>query len=514
LIGYYTSKITDNIGRTPENFLVCRDAVIGRTGFQTYKGEELLREHGKDKLKDLGFDNVSSADDIPLFRDPSEVFHSDTLRSFEGKPFTDNHPPGFVTTENIGLYQKGHIQNIRKGSEPLDSGDWPMLADIVITDAALAAEIENGDRPDLSSGYGYSLKAHNGTLWQTDIVGNHVARVPKGRAGSDARIYDAAPADADVKPQPQTSPCKEAYRMPKEKGKIKNFLTGLGLMTMAKDAATKPEDMAEALAEMQAMPPEGEQEDEARGNNNRRSARAADADEPDDHGKRMHAALDRVLAHHADSEHAKDADLESLKGLMGKYFSEEQGEPQHAEDSCEQGDVTDPGTMGPTIADAADDDPGKEDEEEDKREGHADDAKAADAVPLFATAEKRPAFGADAVGGAAFVLKAMKPHIAKACQLARAGRGQDAARHLTRAFDTVATSVNATAKRTGTGDGYKAFAGAANDRSDEARRSQSARARDAEANDADTPGSNSAARIEKLNAMTKARFRVNLAEVK
>jgi len=530
MIGYYTSKITDNIGRTPEDFLVCRDAVIGRTGFQTYKGEELLREHGKDKLKDLGLDDVSPAADIRVFRDPSEVFHPDTLRSFEGKPFTDNHPPGFVTPDNITLYQKGHIQNVRKGKEPLDSGDWPMLADIVVTDAPLAAEIENGERPDLSSGYGYGLKAHNGTLWQVDIVGNHVARVPKGRAGSDARIYDAAPVDAEAKPQLQPT---KRYKM---KNPFKHLL-GLGVKAMAADANTDPEDLAEAVKEASKFEPSsGDREGRARAHDEfppekekkeeKKEGKDAAAD---DHGARMHAALDRVLARKADDMRSKDADLEALKGLMSEYFNEEKGEPEHADDAmCDdaQGDVTDPGTEGTAGFDESGE---KREEEEGKADDrHADDRKADDrkaddaahshdAVPTFASAERRrsSAFGADAVGGAAFVLKAMKPHIAKACQLAKAGRGNDAARHLTRAFDTVATSVNATARRTGTGDGYRAFSEAANDRSDEAKRSAArGRAADAEANDADTPGSPSEARTRKLNELMKSRFRVSLQEVK
>ncbi len=530
MIGYYTSKISDNIGRTPEGFLVCRDAVIGRTGFHTYKGEELLREHGKDKLHELGFDDVSPAADIKVFRDASEVFHPDTIRSFEGKPFTDNHPPGFLTPDNVALYQKGHIQNVRKGDEPLDSGDWPLVADIVVTDANLASRIENGER-ELSSGYGYSLKANNGTLWQTDIVGNHEALVPKGRAGSDARIYDAAPADAEAQPKPVIPPTQKRYKM---KNPFKHLL-GLGVRAMAADASTDPEDLAEAVKEaskLELVPPSGNREGggESREDvDTRRRARAADAEpDMDDHAKRMHAALDHVLSKKAADMHSKDVDIENLKGLMSQYFNEEGKEPQHGADNagCDdaaaaQGDVTDPATFGTAGISEDEASPGKEDEKDDEkqeREGKVGDARAADAVPTFSSSERRrpSAFAADAVGGAAFVLKSLKPHIAKACQLA--GTNSPAARHLRRAFDTVATSVNVTARRTGTGDGYKLFAGAANERGEDAKRSIAeggrARAADAQAADADTPGSLSEARIKKLNEQMKSRFRVSIQEVK
>ena len=518
MLGYLVSQLSENIGETPEGFLICRDAVIGRTGFQTYKGAELLREHGADGLAKLGLDNVRPDDDVKVFRPQDEVYAADTIKSFEGKPFVDNHPPGgqFVTPDNIDLYQRGHVQNVRKGTEPLDSGDWPLLGDIVITHPDVQSKVRNGER-ELSCGYGYDLARNNGHIIQTNIVGNHVALVPKGRAGSDARINDSAPdaAPAEVakvaKPQPTPIAKKEAYHVTN----LLKHVFGLGLKAFAQDA--EPEKLAEAAEEakkLESKSPSAEDrksddrhaDDRHAEDRKAEDAKAADGDRrADDRGARLHAALDRVLQHHADKRAAEDVDLEELKGLMGQYFEEEKGEGEHADagDAADIAptDVTDPSTQGTdAAADAADGDKAK-----------ADDA--ADGEPLVATfgsttRKREPsAHAMDAVGGAAFVLKALKPHIAKAAQLARAGKGDAAAKHLYRAFDTIATSVNETAGRAGAGMGYADFAKAASERSDDARRSM---ARAADSAKDETP----AEHVAKLNETMRSRFRVSVTEVK
>jgi hypothetical protein len=513
MIGYYTSRISDNIGETPEGFLVCRDAVIGRTGFQTYKGAEMIREHGEDGLKKLGLDNVSPNDDIKVFRDPTEVFHPDTLQSFEGKAFTDNHPPGnqFVTPENIDLYQRGHIQNVRKGAEPLDSGDWPMLADIVITHSDLISKVKNGER-ELSSGYNYALAHRNGKIFQTDIVGNHAALVPKGRAGHDARINDAAPAVVAV--QPQLIPTK------KEKPHVSNRLMdllGRGLKALATDEATTPEALAEAAGEISKANKPATSVSRARAQDAESTEEENDKPKPksedaaaSDHGKRMHAALDRILSAHAETEQAKDADLEELKGLMGKHFKE--GEETSSVADIAPTDVTDPSTCSPGIGNDA-----ETEEEKDEKERHGEDA--APLVELFAAPDKATrhiARAADAAAfdavfeegktdGAAFVLNAIKPHIAKAIQLA--GKGSAAAKHLARAFDTIATSVNASVKHDGAGS-YADFAAGATGRSEEARQSvEEGKRHLARAADG-SPAKTGAERADELNNMFKARHRV------
>lgn len=489
MIEFFTSRVlSENIGEHPNGFLICKNAVIGRTGFQKYKGAELLKFYPKEQdRKDLGLSEIDPSADIQVFRDPEEVFHPDAMKSFEGMSFTDNHPLGnqFVTTDNVMVFGKGHVQNVRKGEEPLDSGDWPLLADLVITHEDAKSKIEAGER-ELSSGYAYKLQRRNGRFVQTDILGNHVALVPKGRAGT-ARINDSA---AEV--VPQLSAVQEAYRMSKEKGKVKNLLLALGFKAFATDA--KPEDMAEAIEEMQ-MPSESVRQDE-HVQNNRRVVRAAD-EEPDEHGKRMHAALDRVLSRKSNDAKSKDADLESLKDLMSGHFSEsvDCAMDDMSNGVEEKAHITDPSTMG------TDEFPEKKDEDdkEEEKDGKKKEAKSEDAEPLVElfsaerpTARAADGFAAGQTDGAAFVLRAFKPHIAKAVSLA-GGPKSKAGMHLIRAFDTIATSVNQSARSDGNGKGYEVFSHAATERNDAARLSV--------ARGADAANETEADRAAKLNKM-------------
>lgn len=188
---YYGIHLSDNIAKTPEGFRICRNAVIGRSGFQKYRISEITDPDGL--LKDF-----QPTDEIDVWRDPAQVFSAATLASFEGKDFTLLHPDELVTPETYREHAMGHLQNVRKGSEPLEDGNWPMLADIIVKHHEAISAIDAGAR-ELSCGYGYILKRDGQLIQQTEIVGNHVALVPKGRAGAEARINDAAPKERKVK---------------------------------------------------------------------------------------------------------------------------------------------------------------------------------------------------------------------------------------------------------------------------------------------------------------------------
>ena len=85
MISYYGSKISDNLTKTPEGFLICHNVPIARTGQQLYLGSE------------TPFKELPSNDTVKIVRHPEEVFSKATLASFEGKPVTDDHPLEDVT---------------------------------------------------------------------------------------------------------------------------------------------------------------------------------------------------------------------------------------------------------------------------------------------------------------------------------------------------------------------------------------------------------------------------------
>jgi hypothetical protein len=225
---YYGTKLSENIIETPDGFLICKNAVIGRSGFQTYRISEITDPDGL--LADRSPD-----DEIELWRDPTEVFSKPTLASFEGMAVTLTHPDELLNPENVSEHHIGHVQNVRKGEQD-DSSNFEMLGDLHIKSAEGIDAVKSGER-QLSCGYTYKLARENYRYEQRNITGNHVAIVPKGRAGT-ARINDAAP--------------EEKVPISKEKPKVTTIadrfkhILGLGMKEFAKDAA--PEDVA-AMAE-------------------------------------------------------------------------------------------------------------------------------------------------------------------------------------------------------------------------------------------------------------------------
>src|SRR5882762_8403390 len=220
---YYGVQISPNVVTTDEGYLIFKNAIIARTGFQRYKGSEIPES----EIESAGI-KVNADDDVDVYRSPEEVFSKSTIASFNGKAVTDNHPPDLLDIETHADYQCGHMMNVRKGSEPLENGDWPLLADIQVTDKNLIMKYNSGIR-ELSCGYTYHLIKDGDKLLQVDICGNHVAVVPNGRAGPLVKIQDAAP------------PKQEKQNM----SKLLKTIRGLGFKTWAADAT--PEEIADVL---------------------------------------------------------------------------------------------------------------------------------------------------------------------------------------------------------------------------------------------------------------------------
>ena len=155
--------------------MICRNVPIARIGVQDYTARELQIEGAPDP------DAI-----YPVVRYPDDVFEAAALASFEGKPVTDGHPAEEVVPENHSCYARGHAQNVRR------DGDY-MVADLYINDPALISEIRAGVKREVSCGYCCRYVPDGAGYRQTHIRGNHVAVVPRGRAGREVAIHDAAP---------------------------------------------------------------------------------------------------------------------------------------------------------------------------------------------------------------------------------------------------------------------------------------------------------------------------------
>lgn len=217
---YYGDKISDNMSISPEGYLTCLNVPIGRTGWMEYYGQELPSDF------DEPYGTLCK-----VYRSPEELFSEATMSSFEGKSVTNTHPSENLDITTTPMLERGHMQNIRR------DGDF-LIADLIIKDAGLVAEIQNNLKREVSCGYDCIWqKIGDGKYEQKNIIGNHVAVVKSGRAGSKVAIHDSKP--------------KQITGGKKYMGKItKNILAAMGLQVLAQAQDTKPEDIAEAMDAM------------------------------------------------------------------------------------------------------------------------------------------------------------------------------------------------------------------------------------------------------------------------
>ena len=150
--------------RTDEGYLI-DTPIVGRVGIQLYKNADgtIRRE----------------------LRPPEEVFNTDSLKSFAGKPITDGHPSEPVTAKNAKRLLVGTMQG-----EGRQDGE-NVVAPIIIHDGEVIDKILKGGKRELSLGYKVDLEETPG-VWngqeydaiQRNIRINHLAIVPRGRAGN------------------------------------------------------------------------------------------------------------------------------------------------------------------------------------------------------------------------------------------------------------------------------------------------------------------------------------------
>lgn len=154
---------------TPEGFLVARAAVTG-VGVFTYRN-----------------DDGTTRRELRL---PEEVFAQESLDSLKCKPLTLYHPDvKIVTPENIGDLQVGSV-----GSD-VSADSYRVYVTLSAQKADAISSIKTGATRGLSCGYNCDIEWTSGN-WlgmpydciQRNIRYNHVALVPDGRAGDDAKI--------------------------------------------------------------------------------------------------------------------------------------------------------------------------------------------------------------------------------------------------------------------------------------------------------------------------------------
>lgn len=171
---------------------------VARTGVQLY----LARELG-----DIAINAGFAPDDVVrVYRHPDEVFHKDSLATITRVPVTVDHPSEGVTAENWAQLAVGEV-----GDAYTTDKEWIVVNPMIKDSAAIQAA--RTTHKEISMGYGAAIvKARDGLdadFEQKNIRYNHLALVPKGRAGDMARIGDAWGATPVTDFQPGNTPKTE-----------------------------------------------------------------------------------------------------------------------------------------------------------------------------------------------------------------------------------------------------------------------------------------------------------------
>jgi hypothetical protein len=176
---------------TPEGFMIV-PATLSRCGVYDYSALACKSMPGMCEIRDkLGLDD---SEPLRVYRSPDHVFAEDSMASFAMKPVTNNHPPEWVNAKNARFYTVGHA-----GDSIKRDGKF-QVANLIITDANTIKAITDG-KTEISNGYEANVVAEVGVTDDgeqyhakfTNIRGNHIAIVSKGRAGNECRISDENP---------------------------------------------------------------------------------------------------------------------------------------------------------------------------------------------------------------------------------------------------------------------------------------------------------------------------------
>ena len=220
--------------RTPEGLLRAR-ATITRAGILEYDASELgVGEPGER---------------VAIRRTRETVTHPDTLSSIRGAAVTLGHPPQDVSPETWQTYVVGNVVG-----EPKVDGTGLVWADILIGRQDAITAVEDGTH-ELSVGYRFETQQDNSgqLLTRGPLSVNHVAIVPRGRAGSRVRIQDQEPV---MDPAAIQKAIRDAVADTLKTINTQSGAADSQMMTTAFEAAMKPvldsvNDMGKKFKEME-----------------------------------------------------------------------------------------------------------------------------------------------------------------------------------------------------------------------------------------------------------------------
>lgn len=173
---FTVDKIGRTRERTPEGFLLCKEVPFARAGEMLYGPGEVPVEPGRDGI-------------VRITRTTEELFSPETIASFNGKPLVDDHPEDDVTPETWRQLGRGVMLNVRPGTGEYDDC---LVCDLLVTDVSAIKAVDEG-KVEVSAGYDADYEdLGDGRGNQSNIIGNHLALVDRGRCGPRCAIGDRA----------------------------------------------------------------------------------------------------------------------------------------------------------------------------------------------------------------------------------------------------------------------------------------------------------------------------------
>lgn len=332
---YFALKLSENICKTPEGYLLCLGVSAGRIGNMIYAENETPLEAGPDGK-------------VIVSRDEKELFRPETIASFEGKPLTIGHPQDFVTPENWKILAKGILQNARRGEG--DQKD-DLVFDVLVTDQMAIQLVENGLR-EVSCGYEADyIQDGPGKGKQINIVGNHLALVEQGRAGTSYAINDSINGNgkgAQAMKKKISERLKELFAktedeaskildedMPEEKKEEKSKDAGAydELVKMVKDLGEKVSAMASS---------KGEKKEESKDDDKDKEKPVEEKKEEkakDDEGASVEERLKTL-----------EAAVQKLLDMYSEKSGDEEGEEESEDEDAEDDEESEATMVGDTAA--------------------------------------------------------------------------------------------------------------------------------------------------------------------
>lgn len=281
--------------------------------------------------KDFGLDANTVYN---LLRDPNEL--EKAAHTFNKLPVLSKHEPVFVglTDQDFKPYLIGFSGNDSVYNAPYVDNS------LVIYDSVAIAAIEQSVQKEISCGYRYTPVMTKGVYdgveydgVMTDIIGNHIAIVESGRAGSDVVVGDNNPfleIDMIKKSAKIASAVLDGI-----KGNLaqdsKLALADLEkLVKVALDECAKDEDEPEKVAKDEKEQREGESDEDYKARMDK-MANDMDKDEDDKVSKTaMDSAINAALVANAKIMQAKFTALRQaeadVRGVIGEVVAQDSAE--------------------------------------------------------------------------------------------------------------------------------------------------------------------------------------------